>query len=176
MNVGVRRIEAEDEPRIASIEAAADQLLVEQFGPELFTDVTSGKDRVAEPGFVLVVGRPCVGFAHVREERGFAHLQQLAVDPAYGRRGFGTALLDACCEQASQRGYRQLTLTTFRDVPYNAPWYARHGFVVIDEPIGVVARHVKQERPYGRLAPRVAMSRPLSTPARTQRVDLADNQ
>jgi len=47
-------IEAEDEPRVASIEAAADQLLVEQFGPELFTDVTPGKDRVADPGFVLV--------------------------------------------------------------------------------------------------------------------------
>lgn len=110
------------------------------------------------------------------EERGTAHLQQLAVDPAHGRRGLGSALVDACCEQARQRGYGQLTLTTFRDVPYNAPWYARLGFVVIDEPISVVARHVKQERPYGRLAPRVAMSRPLSSPASPQSGDLAGDQ
>jgi len=167
-------IEAEDEPRVASIEAAADQLLVEQFGPELFTDVTPGKDRVADPGFVLVAGRPCVGFAHVLEERGTAHLQQLAVDPAHGRRGLGTALLNACCEEARLRGYSQLSLTTFRDVPYNAPWYARLGFVIIDEPHGVVARHVQQEQPYGRLAPRVAMSQPLGTPAASRAADVTD--
>lgn len=158
----VRMIEAEDEPAIASIEAAADQLLVQMFGPELFSDVTPGADRVADPGFVLVAGRPCVGFAQVLEEGGTAHLQQLAVDPAHGRQGLGTALVEACCEQARQRGYRELSLTTFRDVRYNAPWYARLGFVTIDEPDGVVARHVKQEQPYGRLAPRVAMRRPLA--------------
>lgn len=56
MDAAVRLIEAEDEPRIASIEAAADQLLMERFGPELFTEVTPGKDRVADPGSVLVAG------------------------------------------------------------------------------------------------------------------------
>jgi ribosomal protein S18 acetylase RimI-like enzyme len=85
-------IEVDDEPRIAPIEAASDQLLVAMFGPELFTDVTPGKDRVAAPGYVLVVGRPCVGFAHVLEERGTAHLQQLAVDPAHGRRGLWSSM------------------------------------------------------------------------------------
>jgi hypothetical protein len=39
------------------------------------SDVAPGKDRVAEPSFVLVAGRPCVGFAHVLEERRTAHLQ-----------------------------------------------------------------------------------------------------
>jgi GNAT superfamily N-acetyltransferase len=169
-------IEAQDEPRIALIEAAADQLLVEQFGPELFTEVTPGKDRVVDPGFVLVVGRPCVGFAHVLEERGTAHLQQLAVDPAHGRRGLGTALVNACCEEARLRGASQLSLTTFRDLPFNAPWYARLGFVIIDQPDGVVARHVQQEQPYGRLAPRVAMGRPLSTPAGPRCADVTGDQ
>lgn len=169
-------IETADEPRIASIEAAADQLLVAQFGPELFTEVTSGKDRVADPGFVLVAGRPCVGFAHVLEERGTAHLQQLAVDPAYGRRGLGTALVDASCEEARLRGYSLLSLTTFRDVPYNAPWYARLAFVVINVPGAVVARHVQQEQPYGRLAPRVAMSRPLGTRAASRSADALGDQ
>lgn len=134
------------------------------FGSELFTGVTPGKDRVAAPGYVLVAGRPCVGFAHVLEERGTAHLQQFAVDPAHARRGLGTALVEACCEQARLRGYSRLSLTAFRDVPYNAPWYTRLGFLVIDEPDGILARHMQQEEPYSRLAPRVAMSRPLRTP------------
>jgi GNAT superfamily N-acetyltransferase len=128
--------------------------------------VTPGEDRVADPGFLLVAGRPLAGFAHVLEEAGTAHLQQLAVDPAHGRSGLGTALVHACCAEARRRGYRQLTLTTFRVVPFNAPWYARLGFVVVEEPDGVLARHVRQERPYGRLAPRVAMARPLDTPPR----------
>ena len=68
-------------------------------------------------------------------------------------------------------------LTTFRDVPYNAPWYARLGFVIIDEPVGVVARHVMQEEePYGRLAPRVAMSRTLGTTAASRSAKLTGDQ
>lgn len=157
----VRMIETGDIPLLAEIEAAADQLLVQRFGPELFNNVTSGEDRVAEPGFVLVAGRPCVGFAQVLADHDTAHLQQLAVDPTQGRRGIGTALVRTCCEHARQRGYGELTLTTFRDVSFNAPWYARLGFEIIDNPVGVVARHMEQERPYAQLSPRVAMSRRL---------------
>lgn len=110
------------------------------------------------------------------EECGTAHLQQLAVDHAHGRRGLGAALVNACCERARQRGYNQLSLTTFRDVPYNAPWYARLGFVIIDEPVGVIARPVMQEEPYGRLAPRVAMSRTLGNTAASRSADLTGDQ
>lgn len=169
----VRMLEKEDEPRLAPIEAAADELLVDQFGPELFTDVTPGSDRVAAPGFVLVAGRPCVGFAHVLEECGTAHLQQVSVHPAHQRRGLGTALVNACCEETGLRGYHHLTLTTFLDLPYNAPWYARLGFVTVDEPAGVLARHMREERPYGRLAPRVAMRRALRSPC-PRPADVAD--
>ncbi len=86
MDSGVRMIEPEDVHRIAGIEAAADELLIQRFGPELFSDVSAGEDRLAEPGFVLVAGRPCVGFAHALADSG-AHLQQLAVIPTHGRRG-----------------------------------------------------------------------------------------
>ncbi len=158
----MRVIEAEDVARIAGIEAAADELLIQRFGPELFTEVLPGEARVAQAGFVLVVGRPCVGFAHVLQERDSAHLQQLAVDPAHGRRGLGTALVQACCEQARLRGHDELTLTTFRDIAFNAPWYARLGFVEVDDPVGVLAQHVEQERPYAQLSPRVAMSKRLT--------------
>lgn len=153
----MRKIEAEDVPRIAEIETAADQLLIQRFGPELFTEVLAGEARVAQPGFVLVGGRPCVGFAHVLHEQDSAHLQQLAVHPAHGRRGLGTALVQACCAQARLRGSHELTLTTFRDIEFNAPWYARLGFVEVDDPVGVLAQHVEQEQPYAQLSPRVAM-------------------
>ncbi|MEH0824629.1 MULTISPECIES: GNAT family N-acetyltransferase [unclassified Micromonospora] len=58
-----------------------------------------------------------------------AHVQQLSVHPAHARRGVGRRLLDHVAGWAAQRGLPALTLTTFRSVPWNAPYYARCGFV-----------------------------------------------
>jgi predicted N-acetyltransferase YhbS len=57
--------------------------------------------------------------------------KKLTVDPSHGRRGLGTALVRAVCDWATVSGYVMLTLTTFRAVPWNLPFYARLGFVEI---------------------------------------------
>ncbi len=80
---------------------------------------------------VDAVGAP-VGFALVIELGLFAHLEELDVVPEHGRQGIGSALLEAVCEWAFTRGFSAVTLSTFRDVPWNAPFYARRGFVVLD--------------------------------------------
>lgn len=56
------------------------------------------------------------------------HLEEVGVHPRHGRRGLGAALVSAVLEWAARSGYRQVTLTTFRDVPWNMPFYARLGF------------------------------------------------
>ena len=48
--------------------------------------------------------------------------------PAFGRRGIGAALLHVWLDAARRRSFRQAGLTTFRDIAFNAPFYARHGF------------------------------------------------
>jgi GNAT superfamily N-acetyltransferase len=73
-----------------------------------------------------------VGFALVLEIGGYAHLEELDVLPAHGRRGVGSALLDAVCAWAGRAGYPAVTLRTFRDIPWNAPFYRRRGFDVVD--------------------------------------------
>ncbi len=50
------------------------------------------------------------------------HLEEIDVDPSHGRRGLGTALVNAVCEWASDSGHALLTLTTFRAVPWNLPF------------------------------------------------------
>ncbi|MGK5445208.1 GNAT family N-acetyltransferase [Micromonospora sp. URMC 105] len=60
-----------------------------------------------------------------------AHVQQLSVHPAHARRGVGRRLLDHVAGWAAERGLPALTLTTFRSVPWNAPYYARCGFVAL---------------------------------------------
>jgi GNAT superfamily N-acetyltransferase len=73
-----------------------------------------------------------VGFAHVEIlEPGVAHLEEIDVHPEHGRRGLGTRLVIAICAWALTAGYRSLTLSTFRDVPWNMPFYAQLGFEVV---------------------------------------------
>jgi GNAT superfamily N-acetyltransferase len=105
-----------------------------------------------------------VGFALITELGLFAHLHELDVRPAHGRRGIGAALVEAVCEWARPRGFSAVTLSTFRDVPWNAPFYARHGFEVIpaDELSKELCSIVERERSQGlRTDKRVVMQREL---------------
>jgi GNAT superfamily N-acetyltransferase len=88
--------------------------------------------------------REPIGFALVLDITGFAHLEELDVLPSYGRRGVGSALLATVCDWASTAGYPAVTLRTFRDVPWNAPFYQRRGFQVV-ESAALSAGHVRLE-------------------------------
>lgn len=74
-----------------------------------------------------------VGFALVRLlTADLPHLEELDVLPEHGRRGIGTALVRTVVAWAHRSRYRQVTLTTFRDVPWNMPFYSRLGFEEVD--------------------------------------------
>jgi GNAT superfamily N-acetyltransferase len=60
-----------------------------------------------------------------------AYVQELDVDLPYGRRGIGRALVRRVGEWAAERGHDSLLLSTFADVPWNGPFYARLGFEVV---------------------------------------------
>jgi len=64
--------------------------------------------------------------ASVRE--GAAYIEELDVVPAHSRRGVGSRLIARVCEWAADRGYASVTLSTFRDVPWNGPFYRKRGF------------------------------------------------
>lgn len=53
--------------------------------------------------------------------------------PAHGRRGVGTALVRAVDDWARSSHFLEITLTTHRDLPWNAPFYARLGFTFVPE-------------------------------------------
>lgn len=64
---------------------------------------------------------------------GAAHVEQVSVHPDHAHQGLGRQLLDAAEAWARQQGLKVMTLTTFTDVPWNAPYYARLGFQVVPE-------------------------------------------
>ena len=59
-------------------------------------------------------------------------IAEIDVLPSRGRRGIGAALLEHACDWARAAGYRQVDLGTLADVAWNAPFYAQHGFVAVD--------------------------------------------
>jgi GNAT superfamily N-acetyltransferase len=130
----VRPASPEDLPLLAAIERAALPMFASTDLPDLadapILDLAE-VERYAAEGFVAVADHPrdgVVGFVVVRPLGGAAHVQEMDVRPEHGGRGLGRRLLEAAMEWSRAAGYASATLTTFRDVPWNAPFYERFGF------------------------------------------------
>jgi GNAT superfamily N-acetyltransferase len=93
---------------LAAIELAAARMLVGH-APELVLKETTGLEPNA------------------------AHLEEIDVYPEHGRRGLGRRLVMQVCEWAAAAGYESVSLITFRDVPWNMPFYATLGFEVVPD-------------------------------------------
>lgn len=59
---------------------------------------------------------------------GVVHIEQVSVHPGHARQGIGAALIEHVAGWARKCGSAALTLTTFADVAWNAPYYERLGF------------------------------------------------
>jgi len=130
-----RIIEAreDDLPFLPVIELAAAQLLVGHAPADVLKETTELRlFRQAMAGgrlWVAVTGETPVGFVHVRLLRsGAAHLEEIDVHPSHGRQGIGRRLVGAACEWTARKGHDAITLTTFREVPFNMRFYASCGF------------------------------------------------
>ncbi|GAA3873942.1 GNAT family N-acetyltransferase [Streptomyces lacrimifluminis] len=64
---------------------------------------------------------------------GALHIEQVSVQPDFAHRRIGRALLAHAADRAHEEGLTHLTLTTFTEVPWNAPYYARLGFRALGE-------------------------------------------
>lgn len=156
-----------DLPVLRDIELAAAKLL-RGYAPEAVLDETTNeqdlRDAQSQGRLWVALARDMpVGFAHVELlEPNAAHLKEMDVRPEHGRRGLGTRLLAEVCRWAEKRGYESVTLTTFRDVQWNMPFYARLGFEEIpDGTLSSALRNILQDEARRGLDParRVAMQR-----------------
>jgi GNAT superfamily N-acetyltransferase len=87
--------------------------------------------RSFEQGGLLVAsadGRTVAGFGLSERLGGYLHVHQMSVRPALTGCGLGAALLNGLIQIARARADTGLTLITYRHVPWNMPFYARHGF------------------------------------------------
>lgn len=149
------------------IEARSDRTFLRLPGFEAIIDEPRmagdlGPDR--HPGALLFIAESDapVGFAYVQDLDDCTHITQISVVPEVQGQGAGTGLLDAIAAAAKRQNKRGVTLTTFRDVPWNAPFYARRGFHILDHAEmgpGLRATFAKDVAHVSRWGTRCAMGR-----------------
>jgi GNAT superfamily N-acetyltransferase len=112
--VGMTKV-AEDVPQIPDLREAAE----------------------AERLWVTQVGSEIAGYISAEVLDGNAHVAQVSVAPAYAGRALGRAMIEFLEDWGRAAGRPTTTLTTFRDVPWNGPYYLRLGYRVLrNEDIG----------------------------------------
>ena len=160
----VRLVSADELALLPAVEAAADTMFA-PFDHGAFPGPGT-PEEFATALVVLVAGDPPVGLCRIDAVGDGAHLEQLSVHPEHGGRGIGRALLRAGIDWAGARGYPELTLTTYRDVPWNGPFYASEGFVEVGPADDwLVAHGLAPEEPVmARYGTRIVMARPLRSP------------
>jgi ribosomal protein S18 acetylase RimI-like enzyme len=135
----IRSARREDLVKLAEIEQAAATLFADTLYAFLVDDQPLSLDFVVqqfEAGRVWVAVNDrdiAVGYAIAQEVDGEAYLRQIDVHPMYGRQGIGRELMESVCVWARKQSYRRIFLSTFLDVQWNAPFYAKLGFQILPE-------------------------------------------
>ena len=168
--MNIRAVETEDLPVLQEIERAAGRCFAEVGMSEVAEDAPPSIEelsnrRVAGLAWAAVddAGLP-VAYLIAALVDGHLHVEQVSVHPRGARQGIGRRLLEHAAGEARARGLVAMTLTTFADVPWNAPYYSRFGFRVLDEseitPGMRAIRQKEESLGFGRW-PRVCMRREL---------------
>lgn len=159
-----------DITQLMDVERSAAQALLQR--PDIaWLASAEGLDEAAHEAFIAANGNwlaendqgKALGFVCLSLEAQALHIHELSVRLQSQGRGIGRQLLDQACTVARQWGAQALTLTTFAQVPWNGPFYARYGFQELEEwqldarLQGILAK----ERAQG-LAGRCAMRLPLT--------------
>lgn len=170
MKMEIRAAAPADFPRLQQIERSAGEVFRTVGMPQIADDAppsTEELKRFAEAGLARVVATDhTLPEAYLLAEQvdDALHIEQVSVDPDYARMGRGRELIEHAAKQAADLGCSALTLTTFVNVPWNAPYYRRLGFRELqdhDLAPGLAAVRCKEAEIGLDRWPRTAMLRPL---------------
>ncbi len=102
------------------------------------------------------------GFILMWPVDGHAHITEVSVSTQFQKRGIGRALIAASESWARDEGHDVITLTTFRDVAWNAPFYRAIGYEVFtpgeNEPDLAAVQAEEAQSGYA-AKPRIAMKK-----------------
>ena len=134
VNITVRPTRPGDVASLPAIERAAGERFREDPCLAWLADgeVISAEQHLeyAERGlsWLALVNDCPVGFILTEAHSSSLFIVELSVDLDWQGKGIGRQLIARAADHARTLGLASLTLTTFRDVPWNAPFYAKLGF------------------------------------------------
>ena len=142
----IRLAQPAELPYLQEIENAAGESFRDIGMPEIADDDPMSLEALAEHEVRVAVGEEGVpvAFIAVGGVDGAAHIHEIAVHPSHARQGIGAALIEHV-----KRAGRAVTLTTFRDVPWNQPYYERLGFRVMTDVSPGLAEIMREEASRG---------------------------
>lgn len=130
----IRAADAEDLPNLRDIERLAGQSFRDVGMPEIADEepIPMGElvryQREGQASVAVDENDRPVAYLIADLVDGNVHVEQVSVHPDHAGHGVGRRLLEHLAVQAAANGVPALTLTTFTEVPWNAPYYARCGF------------------------------------------------
>lgn len=134
MTIRIRPTTRNDVAALSAIERAAGERFREDpelawlaDGEVISTDQHLGYVERGLSWLALANDHP-VGFILAEAHSSSLFIVELSVDLHWQGKGIGRQLIACVADHARKRGLTALTLTTFRNVPWNAPFYARLGF------------------------------------------------
>jgi predicted N-acetyltransferase YhbS len=146
----VRPASPEDAPALREIERLAGERFRDVGLPEVADDEPPSVEqlaRYARAGRSLVAVDDTdapIGYVLVDVVDGNAHAEQVSVRPDHQGAGVGRTLIERVRAWAAEAGMPAVTLTTFADVPWNAPLYRHLGFrILAEDEIGPELRAVR---------------------------------
>lgn len=180
MDVRLRALQDDDLDHLGRLEHLADQRYLDTDHPEIARSPgmpreVARRHLADETALVAEVGDERVGFIvwSPCSDPFVTIVDQLSVVPEHGRRGIGTALLEAAVESIERHSstVEWVAVSTQRSVPWNAPWYERRGFAIVAEPerTAWMAEEAEREMVIGiDWSDRVWMRRPLRNRGRSE--------
>lgn len=135
----LRRARATDVPRLPAVEVSSGRLfdgvtLQSTADPDETLPLETLYEALQGDGLWVAVDREDrpIGFVAVTRHDDESFVAQLSVALEAQGQGLGRELMETAIDDARARGSRGVTLTTFRDVPWNAPFYASLGFRMLN--------------------------------------------
>jgi GNAT superfamily N-acetyltransferase len=133
MTYRIKRGTHEQAARLHEIERAAGSLFrsvgMNDVAENGTTPIAILEDR-AEHGRLYVVvddSGTLIGFLSWSPKDGLAYIEEVSVHPDHAGHRLAARLIDRLAEDVRGK-HAAITLATFRDVPWNGPYYARLGF------------------------------------------------
>jgi GNAT superfamily N-acetyltransferase len=131
---GIRRAMYKDIPHLGRVERSAAELFRTVKLDHLLDHATTNPSFLAamidaNHLWVAVNGMDePIGFVGGVDIENNFHIAELSVAQRYQGRGVGKALMWQLLQEIRREGFKASTLTTFKRIPWNGPWYKRMGF------------------------------------------------